>query len=361
MNRWVMAAWMACAFVAGWLLREPLPPALATLPDGGVFTGTLQGGLMQGRGEIHWPDGSYYQGEFADGLYHGEGVFEYADGTRCEGEWRAGEFISAASDSSSDTTIDQRVEQALYSEESRLLQQLDTLAPGTPGQTELYFLGIAGDGTQRVFGREIDFVHQQLQQRYDLHQHSLLLINDRERMGDTVMASRTSIESALWALSQAMNPDEDVLLLYFTSHGSETHDLMLDQEGLLLPDLPAQTLQQLLDQSGIRWQVVIVSACFSGGVVPLLQSPDRLVMTSAAADRSSFGCSDDAELTYFGRALFEQAFPASVDWPVMFETAQHWIEQKESAEGVKSSQPQLAVGDRILPQLAQIPLQGGAP
>lgn len=359
MNRWVIAAWMACAFVAGWLLREPLPPALALLPDGGVYTGELQDGLMQGSGEIRWPDGSVYQGKFTDGQYHGQGVLSYADGTRYEGQWRNGEFISNTDPA--DSSVGLRLEQALYSEHTRMQQQLATLTPGTPGQVELYFLGVAGDGTQRVFGREIDFIHKQLQQRYNLQQRSILLINDRTRIGEVVMATRTSLENALQALAGAMNSDEDVLLVYFTSHGSESHDLMLDQEGLLLPDLPAPMLQQLLDQSGIRWQMVIVSACFSGGVIPLLQHPDRLVMTSAAADRSSFGCSDDADLTYFGRALFAEAFPQFADWHAMFVAAERWIEQKERDEGAQASLPQWVAGDSILPQLARIQLQDEAP
>ena len=360
MNRWVMAAWMACAFGAGWLLREPLPSAPVQLPDGGTYTGPLQSGLMQGNGEIRWPDGSFYQGEFASGLYHGQGVLEYADGTRYEGEWREGEFISASAETEN-TTTDLRLEQALYSEQVLLQQQLANLAPGQTGTTELYFLGIAGDGTQRVFGREIDFIHRQLQQRYDLAGRSVLLINDRERIGDVAMATRTSLENALHALAQKMNPNEDVLLLYLTSHGSETHDFMLDQDGLLLPDLPAQTLRELLDSAGIRWQMVILSACYSGGAVPLLQNADRLVMTSAAADRASFGCTDDAELTYFGRALFAEAFPQHVDWQAQFAAARSWIEHKELAEGATPSLPQLAVGEAILPQLARIPLRGEPP
>lgn len=307
MKWWVRAAWMACAFVAGWLLREPVPPLPAQLPV----------------------------------------EEDYSESYTLSAE----AFLA----------IEQRVEQALYSEQVRLQQQLATLAAGTPGQTELYFLGIAGDGTQRVFGREIDFIHQQLQQRYDLRQRSVLLINDRERIGEAVMATRTSVEDALRALARQMNPDEDVLLLYLTSHGSEQHDIMLDQEGLLLPDLSAQALQLLLDEVGIRWQLVIVSACYSGGVVPLLQHPDRLVMTSAAADRASFGCTDDAELTYFGRALFAEAFPRFVQWPEMFAAAQRWIEQQEQAEDMLPSLPQLAVGERILPQLARVPLQGESP
>lgn len=313
MNRIAFSAWLVCALVAGWLLgsRAPLLVSVVAGVDPALLTD-------------------------------------------------AATYVEDAYEPVSDAVVAQ-LEQALYSEHERLQQQLAQVQPGIPGQPELFFLGIAGDGTQRVFGREVDFVHQQLAQRYALDGHSLLLINDRERIGTTAMATRTSVQQALQTFAHQMNPDEDVLLLYLTTHGSEDHYLMLDQEGLLLPDLAAQDLSAWLDDSGIRWQVVIVSACFSGGAVPLLQHPDRLVMTSAAADRSSFGCTDDADLTYFGRALFEQAFPVETDWPAMFDRASRWIEQREAQEDMTPSRPQLAAGERILQQLAQLPRQEATP
>ncbi len=307
MKRVVMVAWMACAFGAGWLLREP------------------------------WP-----------------GVVEFTDVGLYQGEWQDVPFEEASADSSSDGITDRLLEQALYTEQERLQYQLDRVVPGIAGLPELYFLGIAGDGTQRVFGREIDFVGERLQQRFDLHEHQLLLINDRTRIGSVAMATRTSVQQALQTLAQRMNPDEDVLLVYMTSHGSQTHDFILEQEGLLLPDLSADSVRELLDQSGIRWQVVIVSACFSGGLLPMLQNPDRLIMTSAAADRSSFGCSDDSEMTYFGRALFDEAFASHAQWPAMFTAARGWIEQRETEEGIEPSYPQIAVGANILSQLDRI-------
>lgn len=308
MNRIAMAAWLACAFGAGWLLRDT---RVVVEPVASLEQSTQE-----------YPD---------------EDVYEDADFDLAE----------------------QRVEQALYSEQARLQLELESVAPGVPGKTELYFLGIAGDGTQRVFGRELDYVKQQLAQRYDLQAHRITLINDRTRIGQVAMATRYSVEQALTTLTRAMNPDEDVLLIYMTSHGSEDHYFALDQEGMLLPDLAAENLQTLLDQSGIRWQVVIMSACFSGGVIPLLQNPDRLIITSAAADRASFGCSDDADMTYFGRALFEQSFPQTRQWTDMFTLADRWIEQREREEGMTPSLPQMAVGANILAQLARIDAKDG--
>ena len=36
-----------------------------------------------------------------------------------------------------------------------------------------------------------------------------------------------------------------------------------------------------------------------------------MVITAARADRTSFGCADENDFTYFGRAFFNEALPAS--------------------------------------------------
>ena len=51
-----------------------------------------------------------------------------------------------------------------------------------------------------------------------------------------------------------------------------------------MPALPAATLAELLAESGIRWKVVLVSACYSGGFIPPLADEQTLVMTAARAD-----------------------------------------------------------------------------
>lgn len=45
------------------------------LPDGGVFTGTVnKEGLLSGYGEIKWGNGNFYEGEFSSGVYSGKGT-----------------------------------------------------------------------------------------------------------------------------------------------------------------------------------------------------------------------------------------------------------------------------------------------
>jgi len=74
-----------------------------------------------------------------------------------------------------------------------------------------------------------------------------------------------------------------------------------------LPGLSAQRLGELLRDSGIRWKVVLISACYSGGFIDPLADERTLVITASRADRTSFGCADTNELTDFGRAYFKEA------------------------------------------------------
>lgn len=325
--------------------------------EGNRYVGTFEDWQYQGTGIFYFRDQSRYEGEFRNGQMHGEGVMHLAAPEQgvlsYRGRWRKGTLVSADVPAFVEKT-DEKLEKALYSEAQRLQQQITELRPGVKGVTDLFFLGVAGDGSQRVFGREIDFITQQLQHAFNLDGRSITLINDRFRIGDASMATRISLEKTLQALAANMNLDEDVLLLYVTSHGSKDHHFVLGQKGLDLPDLSAETLAQMLRESGIRYQIVMVSACYSGGFLPLLEGPERLVMTAAAADRNSFGCSDDSDMTYFGKAFFKEAFPVEHDWVKAFEAARQWIEQREKDEKITPSLPQIAVGKRIERKLAQL-------
>ncbi|HVL02201.1 MAG TPA: C13 family peptidase [Dongiaceae bacterium] len=325
--------------------------------EGNRYVGAFEFWQYQGKGIFYDRDNSRYEGEFQYGQFHGKGVMHLPEPQHgvlsYSGQWRNGTLISADVPAFVEHTAE-KLEQALYTEAPRLEQQLQQVQAGVPGVTELYYLGVAGDGSQRVFGREIDFVTQQLQQRYPLDGHSVTLINDRFRVGDASMATRVSLEKAVQALAAKMNADEDVLLLYLTSHGSADHRFSLHQNGLRLPDLDAPTLAEILKKSGIRYQILMVSACYSGGFVPVLKRKDRLVMTAAAADRTSFGCSDESDMTYFGRAYFKEAFPTQPDWIKAFEQARQWIERTEKEEKKTPSQPQIAVGRDIEAKLTQL-------
>lgn len=145
-----------------------------------------------------------------------------------------------------------------------------------------------------------------------------------------------TISNALWDLS---NRTSGGCLAYFTSHGSPDGIVMGD--GMLSPD----QMQQIIGNAcGDRPTVVIVSACFSGVFVPVLESPDRFVITAARPDRTSFGCGESDKYTFFD-TCFLQSLPASGDFPDLASTVKACVAAREQKIGVEyPSEPQLYVG-----------------
>lgn len=141
-------------------------------------------------------------------------------------------------------------------------------------------------------------------------------------------------------------------LLYVTSHGSPDGFVMGDD--LMSP----QELDLTLDLScGERPTIVIVSACYSGVFAPVLAAPNRMVMTAARADRSSFGCSEDSTYPYFDGCVLK-ALPASPTFTALAAGARACVAAREKAEKLTpASEPQTFVGELIRPLLAKISLR----
>ena len=217
-------------------------------------------------------------------------------------------------------------------------QALDALPASTPA-VELYSLTLAGDGKQSVFLREADYVSKLLRERFGAR-GNVTLSNHRDHLADRPLATRESLTRAVQTLAERSGP-EDLVFLYLTSHGSRDHELHIDQPRLQLADLPATELAALLQPLRDRYKVVVISACYSGGFIPPLKDDKTLVMTAARADRVSFGCSEENDFTYFGRALFAEALNETDDLARAFELAKTRVAEREQADDFEPSEPQL--------------------
>ncbi|MFC3608627.1 C13 family peptidase [Stutzerimonas tarimensis] len=324
-------------FAAG----EPNGPGEHLAADGSRYQGELRQWRYQGQGRLERADGSVYTGQFSDGRFAGEGEQVLADGTRRAGIWRQGRLLAAPDG----RPLADPLDLALL-EQGRLLA--DTLAalPPSTSAAELYSLIVAGDGRQSVFLREADFVGQLLAERFAAH-GQISLVNHRDHLKDRPMATRESLSRAIQALA-ANSGEEDLILLYLTSHGSADHELILHQPGLSLADLPAGELAWLLEPLAERNKIVIVSACYSGGFIPVLADPRTLVITAARADRTSFGCSETSDFTYFGRALFAEALQETRDLGEAFGRAREQVALREEADAFEASEPQMSEAPLVL-------------
>src|SRR5262249_43766878 len=153
---------------------------------------------------------------------------------------------------------------------------------------DLYLVGVAGYASQDVFMREVNSVDKLFRERFGAEGHTVRLINNAKSVADTPIASVTAIRAALARVAEVMDRDEDILFLYLTSHGSEDHRFSLDFWPMRFKPLDPGTLRKLLDESGIKRRIVVVSACYSGGFVEPLKDANTLVITASAGDRNSF-------------------------------------------------------------------------
>jgi len=216
---------------------------------------------------------------------------------------------------------------------------------------EGFFLGFAGVGEERVFAGEIGLAERVIGTRYGLAQRHVELVNDQRDLEHQPLATVSGLRYALRGIAARMRLDRDILFLSISSHGSADGAIAVSNVQLPLDDLTPDDLAEALRDAGIEWRVIIVSACYSGVFIPALENPRTIVLTAAAADRTSFGCSNDRDLTYFGEAFYRDALPHARSLETAFTTAKAAIDARERREGFTPSNPQAYFGSAITPKL----------
>ncbi|MEE2982354.1 MAG: C13 family peptidase [Pseudomonadota bacterium] len=243
------------------------------------------------------------------------------------------------------------IESVYYRQAALLDRELDALAPEIPAHADVYFMGVGAYASQDVFMREVKQVRNLFEGPLGLVGRAVSLVNNPATVWDTPLANLHNLKRATTRLSGIMNVDQDILFLFVTSHGNEDGSVAVGFGDLGLNDIYASDIRGALDAAGIRWRVVVVSACYSGAFIDELKTSDTLVITAAARDRASFGCSHENDWTYFGRAYFEQALVETRDFVEAFEVARTIISKRERDEGKEASKPQIWTGEAIAKHL----------
>lgn len=248
-------------------------------------------------------------------------------------------------------------EDIFYSQQKLLDRELATLLPERPGVTDIFFIGMAGYAEQDVFMKEVDSVARLFRERFDADGHTIRLVNNNKSLASSPIASATSLKAALNRAAQVMNKEEDILFLFLTSHGSESHHFALELWPLNFNQLDPARLRQLLDESGIKHRVVVVSACYSGGFINSLKDDHTLVISASAPNKNSFGCGNHNDWTYFGEAYFNEALRKTYSFVEAFQIATPQIAAREKKEKFDPSNPQMALGTAMQVKLAALEQQ----
>lgn len=227
---------------------------------------------------------------------------------------------------------------------------LAALPPQRPGVLDVYIIAAAFWGDP-VFEREASQAADILAQHFGAAGHTIVLsqgAGDGQRRYPA--ATPTNLQAALARVGEVMDPNEDLAVIFLTSHGSPDGSIALLEQRRLGGALHPPNLRDALVDAGIRNRLVIVSACFSGAFIAPLMDENTVVLTAAAPDRTSFGCQPTRDWTYFGDAFFNHALRGGAAILPGYDQALTLIAQWEREQHLTPSNPQRFIG----PQAAQM-------
>lgn len=253
-----------------------------------------------------------------------------------------------------DTKLTARIEAVGKLQPQKIEAILKDLAPQRPGVRDLYFVGFAGYGNQDVFRKETERVRELFDAKFGTSGHSIILVNNPATLDRYPLATPNNLRRVLTGIGKQFDPNEDLLFLFMTSHGLPGKGFVARLApfdfGLITPKLVADALAA----AGIKNRIIVVSSCFSGQFVPVLASSESLVITASAADRPSFGCTTDADWTWFGESYFVDALPKRGKFEPAFYDAENAVAVREVFEQLRPSRPQISMGTKMRKILEEI-------
>jgi hypothetical protein len=254
-------------------------------------------------------------------------------------------------------------QETLEAQQSAWTRSVAAIAPERPGVADVYGLVFAPYAPEDVFLRESTMVAKLLADRFDAAGRVLHLVNHATTAESLPWATPLNLKRAVEALAARMDRENDLLVVYLTSHGASDYRLAASHWPLDIDPVSPGELREALDAAGIRHRVIAVSACFSGGWTGPLGGDHALVMTAADATHTSYGCGKLSELTFFGRAVFDEQLRKTHSFERAFAAAVPVIRQREEEAGKADgfSNPQISVGDKSRPYLAALEQRLDAP
>ena len=238
-------------------------------------------------------------------------------------------------------------------DERRLQTALASLQPQRPGTVDAYVVVAALDADP-VFNREAREAGRVLGRRFDAAGRTLVLANDEGSDKADAAATPEGLGRTLGSVASLMNRDEDVLVLYTTSHGSQHAGLNFRDPARGAAVIAPAQLAGMLDHAGFKNRLIILQACFSGQFVPALAAPRTVVATASSSMKSSFGCSAGNDWTFFGDALINLAMRQPDSFVRQFRRAFVTILGWEQRLKIESSSPQIEVGSDTTAWLAAL-------
>lgn len=237
-----------------------------------------------------------------------------------------------------------------------LAEKLQALRAQRPGVADLYALTFAPYAEEKVFLREGQLVAGVMQERFDAEGRVVQLANHPDSASERPWATPLNLQRAIERVAALMDRDEDIFFIHLTSHGARDGELAASAYPLAAAPVTPALLKAWLDAAGVRFRVISVSACYSGSWIAPLAGADTLVMTAADAEHTSYGCGRGSELTYFGRAMFDEQLRRTRSFAQAHARSRVVIDERERVAGKSDgySNPQISIGAGVRERLAAL-------
>lgn len=242
--------------------------------------------------------------------------------------------------------------------ESLLQSELARLVPASD-EPRLFFLGVAAHDASPAFMGDTALAAQRMRELATSPVILQLANPPADKALVAPLATGESLQRALASIGEVVRP-RDLVVVLISTHGTDRL-LAVQAEGQELPPLSARSLARLLRPLRDTPTVLILSACYSGSLIPALRADKRVILTAAAADRASFGCGTDDNNTFFVDELLRYGFTPEESLLQSFARARRQVAEREKRmELAPPSEPQLHVGRDMRDFVAQ-PLRNWLP
>jgi hypothetical protein len=231
---------------------------------------------------------------------------------------------------------------------------LSALEDERSGTTDLYFVAFGAEAGEDGYRADVERARKVMDERWDTAGRSVTLLNNPATLLETPIATVSNLRETLKEMAGAMDLDEDVAMLYLAGPG-KNGSIAVTLPPLELAAVTPAILRGLLDEAGITWRVVVISACYSGSFVPALQDDHTMIITAARTDGNSPGCRVTDEGTPFGAALFDEGLAKADGLPAAFERARQALAEREEGDHVEPrSEPQIFIGKAMAEKLKEL-------
>ena len=221
---------------------------------------------------------------------------------------------------------------------------------GALSATRFKAVVIAGDPSIMAFDNAADRMTKALTARAGIPPGQIRRLSARPEIVQASGATLATVPAALAAI-EALNPAPgEGCLVFATAHGAPVHGLAFPASPST-PFLEPIWLDRALSRGcGKAPTVVIMSGCFSGTYTTGAMARDnRIIITAARSDRTSFGCGADNHYTFFDECLLDtlDRTPQGALWTAAFTGTQSCVTAKEHAMRATPSEPRLWLGRAV--------------